>query len=320
MERPAEQPSPPTRPEDSNAELSLVRPFTLADAAAAGVSRRVVDRMMRQGLVRRVLKSVYVDSSTPDSLELRAAALAKAVPDAAIVCDRTAAWLLGADVLGAAGRDGIPPVDVYRLRGGNRVRRPQCHGGTRTLQVSTDITSIDGIQTTNPLRTALDLGRFLRRYDAIAAMDAMMRVGGFTVADLKAELPRFKGQRGVVQLRSLVPHVNRLAESPAESRVRLILIDAGLPTPQLQWEVVNSAGVVIYRLDLAYPELMLAIEYDGREFHSSDADRAHDAARRARLRAMGWRILVLTADDVYGDRFDLVSKVEAMRRDLTAAG
>lgn len=242
------------------------------------------------------------------------------MPDAAIVCDRTAAWLLGADVLGVSGRDGIPPVDVFRVRGGNRVRRPQCHGGTRTFDLPDDVTTINGIPVTTPLRTALDLGRFLRRYDAIAAMDAMMRVGGFTVAELKTELPRFRGQRGVVQLRSLVPHVNGLAGSAAESRVRLQLVDAGLPTPKLQWEVVNSFGVVIYRLDLAYPELMLAIEYDGREFHTSDSDRAHDAARRARLRSMGWRILVLTAEDVYGDRFDLINRVEAMRRDLATAG
>ncbi len=300
--------------------LSLRHPFTAAEAETAGLSRHAVRRLVDQALLRRVVQGVYVDSGVPDSLELRAAALAKVLPPEAVVCDRTAAWLHGADVLGPADWNRVPAVQVFRLRGGSRIRRVRCAGGTRTLDLVRDTAQLGGIAVTTPLRTALDLGRFLKRYEAIAALDALMRVGGFTIDDLTAELPRFRGQRGVVQLRSLVPHCDGRAESPAESKVRLQLIDAGLPTPEVQWEVVNEAGIVIYRLDLAYPELMLAIEYDGREFHTSDSDRAHDAARRARLRALGWRILVLTRDDVYGDGTDIAQKVDRLRCNLASAG
>ncbi len=128
----------------------------------------------------------------------------------------------------------------------------------------------------------------------------LMRVGGFAVADLSAQLPRFRGARGVRQLRQLVPWADRRAESPAESLTRLRLYDDGLPAPAVQYEVRNVVGAVIYRLDLAYPELKLAIEYDGEEHHTSSDDRAHDLRRRDYLRRLGWTIVVLTAADVYG--------------------
>jgi very-short-patch-repair endonuclease len=159
---------------------------------------------------------------------------------------------------------------------------------------------LDGVLVTTPLRTALDLGRLSGRDDAFAALDALMRVGGFTVAHLSDQLPRFRGARGVRQLRQLVPWGDPNAESPAESLTRLRLYDDGLPAPAVQYEVRNALGAVIYRLDLAYPELKLAVEYDGQEYHTSSDDQAHDRQRRDYLRRLGWTIVVLTTEDVYG--------------------
>ncbi|MBA3309366.1 MAG: type IV toxin-antitoxin system AbiEi family antitoxin domain-containing protein [Nocardioidaceae bacterium] len=278
----------------------LGRPFTHLEAVDAGITPRVLRRMVREGEVRRVLRGVYVDSATGDNLSLRSEALAKVLPRDAVVCDRTAAWLHGADILGPDGRLTVPPIEVFRTNGGSRIRRAGCAGGTRSLDLDRDITEVNGILTTNPLRTALDLGRLLKRGEAIGAMDAMMRAGGFTREDLARELPRFKGARWVRQLRRLVPLVDGRSESPAESLTRLRLIDAGLPAPELQWKVCNAAGIVIYRLDLAYPGIMLAIEYDGEEFHTSAEQQARDEQRRARLRRMGWTVVVLRRRHVYG--------------------
>jgi hypothetical protein len=269
--------------------------------------------LVRDGDIRRVLRGVYIDSAADDTLNTRAAALAKVAPEHSVICDRTAAWLWDADVLGAEAHNAIPPLDVFRLRGNNRLRRAGCRAGTRTLDHKLDLTTVNGVLVTKPLRTALDLGRFLRRDDALEALDALLRVGGLTREDLSRQLPRFKGQRGVVQLRTLVPLADPRSESPGESVSRLRLIDGGLPVPELQWEILTPYGIVRFRLDLAYPDIKLAIEYDGWEFHSSEEAKALDRRRRQALRRDGWTFVVLTRDDVYGGSPTAAAKVRQAR-------
>ncbi len=292
-------------------------PFTTNDARETALSRKVLRRLVDHGTIRRLLKGVYVDAGQYDSTSIRAAAAAKVIPPGSVICDRTAAWLHGADILGPDGRHRIPPLEVFRLAGLSRVRRPECVGGTRTLE-SGDVMEIEGVLVTTPLRTALDLGRLIGRHEAIGAIDALIRVGGFAIADLTAELPRFRGARGVVQLRALVPLADGRAESPAESLSRLRLRDAGLPAPQVQWEIRDALGIVIYRLDLAYPELKLAIEYDGEQFHTSAEDRAKDERRRAHVRRLGWTFVILRSKDVYGADAQAGRLVADKRRELTA--
>ncbi len=299
--------------------LFLGRPFTVSQAADAGISRHALDRLARDGLVRRVLKGVYVDSASCDCLDLRTESLSLVLPTGAVVCDRTAAWLHGADLLGKEAANGeVPPVDVLRLRGGTRVRHATCKGSTRTLDTEQDLCELNGIVCTTPLRTALDLGRQRSRYDSLAALDALLRVGDFSIADIQAELPRLKGHRWVTRLRELAPLADRRAESPAESRTRLLLLDAGLPLPELQWVVTNEAGAAVYRLDLAYPHLLLAIEYDGVDFHTSPEQREHDLKRRQYLRQLGWTIVVLTAADVYTSHPCAADKVRRSYESLSA--
>jgi very-short-patch-repair endonuclease len=308
MSSPTERPLPPaTRLASPAADLDpapermllLGEPFTTAEARAVGLSRKVLRRMVDRGALREPLRGVFVDSARTDSVLLRVRSAARVIPPGSVICDRTALWIHGAAIVGPDGRHQAPPIDVFRLAGGTRVRRPQCQGGTRTLDRD-DVMELDGVLVTTPLRTALDLGRLAGRDDAFAALDALMRAGRFTVADLSDQLPRFRGARGVRQLRQLVPWADPNAESPAESLTRLRLYDDGLPAPAVQYEVRNVLGAVIYRLDLAYPELKLAVEYDGQEHHTSSDDRAHDRLRRDYLRRLGWTIVVLTTEDVYG--------------------
>ncbi len=97
----------------------------------------------------------------------------------------------------------------------------------------------------------------------------------------------------MVQLRQLVPLVRGDAESQRESWVRLAIVDHGLPEPVAQFWVTEG-GRPVFRLDLAYPRARTAVEYDGEEWHSSEADRARDLRRRAWLEERGWTVVVLT--------------------------
>ncbi len=255
-----------------------------------------------------MFRGVYVAASVPDSPELRARALALVIPRGVIACDRSASWLHGIDVHTWAEQDLLPPVEACVLRGDDPTERPEVRSRTRDLAPH-DIVTVDGLQVTSPLRTALDLGCHLFRADALAALDQFRGHFGFSVAELELEARRFRRRRGVIQLRELIPLSDPLAESVRESWTRLALIDAGLPAPELQWWV-EVDGVPTYRLDMAYPRHRVAVEYDGSAFHSSDADRERDRARREHLTALGWTVIVVRSGDFVGQRLrDWITQV-----------
>lgn len=278
-------------------------PFTSADAAERGVSRRVLARLVVEGSVRRVLNDVYVPMALEDTVDLRAAAAARVLPEHAVVVDSSAAWLWGVDARPSDQLTAVPRLEVFVLPGHKRVTRPEVGGGERDL-APRDVTRVGGVPVTVPVRTALDLACGLRPYDALAALDALARVQGVTVFDMLAQLPRFRGRRGVVQARRLVPLVDARAESSGESFTRLAVVEAGLPAPRPQVWVYDDRGLPRYRLDLAYPELRICLEYDGHAWHSTPQRRAADARRRAWLREQGWVVIVVDKNSFRGTALD----------------
>ena len=253
--------------------------------------------MLASGLVRRVLREVYAVAQAPNDVLLRAQALSLVVPPTAVVTDRTAAWLHGVDILPRSALTTPTTVSVVHVDD-TRVRRAEVDGRRRGL-ARTDITEIHGVQVTTALRTALDLGRLLWRFDALAAIDGFLRIG-VPHELMSVEIGRFRGYRGVRQLRHLVPLGDQRAESAAESALRLHWHEAGLPAPELQVWVYDDGGTPRYRLDIADPDLRYAAEYDGEEFHTSPQDREHDAVRRTWLeQEHDWFVDVFTKSDVY---------------------
>ena len=289
--------------------LPLDEPFTSAQARDLGVGRRSLTALLRAGLVRRVLHEVYAAAQAPDDTLMRARALALVVPDAAVVTDRTAAWLHGVDILPRSALIVAPPLNMAHTEE-SRVRRPGVDGRRRGLILS-DITEVHGVRVTTGLRTALDLGRLLWRFDALAAIDGFLRIG-VPHELLAAEVGRFRGYRGVRQLRVLVPLGDGRAESAGESALRLHWYDAGLPRPELQYWIYSDSGVAIYRLDIAEPEARYAAEYDGEEFHTEDDAKQHDEERRDWISEnRSWTIDPFTKDDVYKPGADPISQLQS---------
>ena len=275
-------------------------PFTAATAAAAGVTRSRLRHLVSHGAVREVLHSVYVATGTPDSIDLRAQAVALVMPEHAVICDRCAAWLHGIDLVDFAELDLVPNLDVVSVGGHEGSRRRGVFGGKRTL-LPEDVMLIRGLRVTTPLRTACDVARLRGRLGAIAALDAFRREFGITRADIQAMLPRFAGHRGVIQLRELIALSTDRADSQPESWVRLIIHDEGLPMPEPQvWTLLPEWGPV--RTENAYAHLRIAVEYDGAEFHTADEDREHDRLRRKALGEAGWIVIVITKEDLSAAR------------------
>jgi hypothetical protein len=289
--------------------LPLDAPFTAGAARALGVSRRALLFMVDCGLLRRVIRGVYAAAQAPDDTLMRASALALVIPSTAVVTDRTAAWLHGVDILPRSALTQAPPIDIVHVDD-TRVRRPEVDGRRRDLPAS-DITVVHGVRVTTALRTALDLGRLLWRFDALAAIDGFLRIG-VPHELLIAEISRFRGYRGVIQLRALAPLGDPRSESAGESALRLHWHEAGLPRPEPQYWIYSDLGVPIYRLDLALPELRYGAEYDGEAFHTDPEDREHDTERRSWLaNERDWKIDPFTKVEVYGRHQSPVPQLQA---------
>ena len=287
--------------------LPLHAPFTTRRALVEGITRRTLSRLAEEGYLRRLLRGVYVASQVPDDVLLRAGALQLVVPPDAVVVDWTAEWLW-TGVLPFGHHLEIPPVSMFLPPGRGRLRNSVCISGERTFMPG-DLTTVGELKVTAPLRTAWDVGRFSHRDNAIAGLDALLRLGAFDLADLTGGVERFKRQRGVVQLRELAPRADGRAESGPESVLRLRWTDMiHLPPPEPQVPILDDRGVEIFRLDLGVAELRFAVEYDGEEFHSSDEDRKHDKDRREWIkRNHGWIIEPVRKENVFGPTRDIES-------------
>ena len=292
------------------------RPFTVAELTDLGISRRKLRSALREGEVRRVLRGVYCPTEIPDSIATRARCAALVLQKHTVLCDRSAAWLHGIDCLDHRELELLPVLEVVSLPGNGRVRRSGTSGGQRDLRKD-EVCEVEGVLVTSAVRTAMDLACLHGRNAALATLDAFMRNCGVTLADFKRHLPRYHRRRGVKQLRELVGHASPYAESSGESWTRMTIIDAGLPLPKLQFWVYDG-GVPRFRIDLAYPLLKIAIEYDGQEFHEGDERKKSDEKRRGWLREHGWKVIVVEKSDFKRDTCERwLAEVRDALRDRT---
>lgn len=274
-------------------DLPFTAPFTAQQAAEAGVSPWSLRRWLDDGTVRRVLQGVYCPGTVADSLVVRAQCSALVLPAHSVIVERSAAWLHGIDLHDPDERFTVPRLEVISLRGNTRTRRDICFGATRDLQPR-DITRLGVVPLTTPLRTALDLASLRGERGALAALDAFMRRFDIPRDQMLGELPRFRGRRGVIQLRRLVPLADPGAESQGESWLRATLIQLGFPPPETQIEVTHRSEL-LGRLDMGYRHLRIGVEYDGEDFHGPE-HLLHDRHRLQRMQEDGWHVVVVRKD------------------------
>jgi Protein of unknown function (DUF559) len=154
-----------------------------------------------------------------------------------------------------------------------------------------------GCQVTTPERTAFDIARRAARRVAVARLDALARVTGFKVHDVLGIAKCHPGANGLRQLESVLRLVDAGAESPRESYLRLLLVDAGLPRPETQIAVLGSEGCPIALLDMGWEEHMVAVEYDGDQHRTDRRQYVKDIRRIEMLERMGWIIVRVVAED-----------------------
>lgn len=158
-----------------------------------------------------------------------------------------------------------------------------------------EICCVADIPVTTAARTCFDIGRRKGLTLAVMRLDSLMRATDVKVSEIEAIAARHRGTRGIVALRRALQLVDPGAESPQETRTRLVLINAGLPRPRTQIDVFDG-GCFIARLDMGWPEWKVAIEFDGAHHWTDPAQRTRDIDRNAELEALGWRIIRVSTD------------------------
>jgi G:T-mismatch repair DNA endonuclease (very short patch repair protein) len=272
--------------------------FIGSHAIAEGVITR---KQLRERSYRRLAHGVYADPGLEFDHRLRCAAVALLLPTGTAIGGHSAAAWHGAPF--AAPQD---PVTVVRppsvlWKGPREVRVHQAE------LTPADVEWHDDVPVTSALRTAWDVAAWEPLATAVAALDAMVRSGSVAVEGLAALPAARPGRKGVVRVRHAVALVDPRAESAPESRVRVALVVAGLaPVPQFE---VWSAGVLLGRADLAFPEQRVLVEYEG-AYHFDGTQIVRDDARIARLEAAGWRVIRLSAADLR-DLDGVVARVRA---------
>ncbi len=161
-----------------------------------------------------------------------------------------------------------------------------------------DVATRHGFTVTTPSRTLVDLAVRLSLPRLVAVGDDFLARGLISQRSLDEVLGRSVGQRGVRRARQALSILDARAESPRESMVRALLIERGYRCPVPQFEVRDSSGRFIARVDLAYVDEKIAIEYDG-EHHLSRERQAKDAWRLGDLGAQGWLVVTVVSEDVH---------------------
>jgi hypothetical protein len=262
--------------------------FRGAAALRAGL---VTPGELRGPRFRRLFPDVYsrVGVEVPEA-QIRARAAGALVEGRGVVSGYSAALLLGADCgpLGA-------PAEVTLTRGAVRAR-PGIVLHRDALRRD-EIELCHQVWVTTARRTAFDLARWApNRVERIVALDALANAGRFDPAEILTLRARHPLARGAALLPELVSASNRYSGSPPETRVRLALVAAGLPCPQVQWVVQDPLAQRGLWLDMAYPEHLLGLEYEG-VVHTRPEQVRRDTARFTALTAMGWRMLRFTKED-----------------------
>jgi very-short-patch-repair endonuclease len=273
--------------------------FSRAQAFEAGFRRGQLDWRIQTRIWEVVDRSVYRPAATPASWHQRLMAACLAGP--AVASHRAAGLLWNFP--------GMPDdiVEVTALR--HRRRHASDVAWHESFHLSEqDITVVEAIPVTRPVRTFLDLGLVLSRSQLEEVLDNGLRRNLLSVAAVWRRLEQLGELRPgarVVQavLDARVPG-DRPAESVLETRFRQLLRNAGLQLPKPQVEIRDDR-MIVARVDFAYPDIKVGFELDGAAYHSSEQARRRDRGRDNRLGALGWRILRFSWEDLR-DRSDAV--------------
>lgn len=259
------------------------RPFLGQEAVARGE--------LSAWELRTQFSSVYRNVYVANGAVLTAADRARAAwlwcGGEATLIGRSAAAMYGTNWI-----DGNLAAEICRL---DRRHPPGIKVRTYALSAD-DVCWVDDIRLTTPQRTAFDLGRLYMFDKSVPVLDALVRATDIKVADVVALADDRPGVKGRRRLRAVLEFVDGGAESPQESRLRLMLVRGGLPMPQTQIVFSDDLGNARIRVDMGWPEWKVGVEYDGEQHWTDARQRSWDIERLVIAESEGWIIVRVSAE------------------------
>ena len=269
----------------------MTRIFRGSEALAAGQ----VNRYQLSHKFQRVFPDVYAPLG-PLSLQDRTVAAWLWSDRQAVVAGRSAAALHGSRWVNAD-----VPIELNFANN----RSPRGIITRRELLLPDEVARRNGLPVTTLTRTAFDLARHGPRRRAIANVDALANATRLSTDEVLAIAECHPHLRGVRLVAPRLASVDAGAQSRQETYLRLNLIDGGFPAPQTQIPVSRPGGRWYY-LDMGWPDLMIAVEYDGEQHRTDRPSYFGDVARLEYLASVGWIVIRVLADH---QRIDVISRV-----------
>ncbi|WP_368498863.1 hypothetical protein [Herbiconiux sp. A18JL235] len=275
------------------------RPFTVAEARDHGVSRK---RLGARDLaapfwgVRMKNEGDAATRSDPDTTPGRCRAFALRMPEHAVFSHVTAAELHGLPLPRALRN--LASLDVTVPEAERAIDAKDIRGHCHRLDPN-DVEVLAGLRVTTAARTWCDLAAVLDQAELVAVGDRiLLHDKPRATRDELTRAVEAHGRRwGARPLRAVLPRLSDRAESPRESRLRVMIVDAGFPEPYVNPEIPCTCGST-HRIDLAYPALHIGIEYDGDHHRTDQRQWRKDVARIRHLEALGWSMARVTASDL----------------------
>ncbi|TRW82829.1 hypothetical protein FK535_12815 [Mycolicibacterium sp. 018/SC-01/001] len=276
----------------------------MGDIIIVGSEALAAGSVTRQDLRRRYVK-LHHNVYAPNGFALTARDRAYA----AWLWSRRSATLAGLSAAAMHGSRWLPaegPAELTRVRCGS----PPGIAIHREVLRDDETCLVQSIDCTTVARTIFDIGRRIPSDEAVIRIDALLNATRIPVDDVAVVASRHPGARGIRRLRQVMALVDGGAESPQESRLRLILLRAGLPRPRTQVPIIGDAGRVIRRIDIGWPEYGVGVEYDGEHHWTDPRTHAEDINRLEFLAARGWAIVRVSGRHM-GDPAAVVARVRA---------
>jgi hypothetical protein len=265
--------------------------FSVTQATGLGFDESTIRKRTARGVYIRMHRGVYAVGGSTASWQRDVVGLVMSVQGLAAASHKTAAYMWE--------MSSIEPrhAEIVTVRHERIVRRrPQIHESVDLEQ--RDVVMVDGIPTTTPLRTVVDLGASASTKYVEHCLDSGLRLHLFNLTDVERFIARVarSGRNGIGTIRPLVEERatwNTLTESPLEDLFRRLVSRSNLPMPVEQFQVFNGLREVC-RADFAYPDHMIVIELDSERYHMDPDTFQRDRLKQNELQALGWRVYRFT--------------------------
>jgi hypothetical protein len=282
------------------------RPFPRWRGLRAGLGRAEVDGPA----FRRVLHGVLVSADVPDSPRLRAEAALVCFFATAFASHASAARVWGVPVPPLPGEHVTLPAYADRLRRAGVT----CH-----VRPGARSTTVDGVRVSTLPDLFVELAGQLTLVDLVVAGDWMVRRRGVGIGRLVAAAEHAPGAAGRLA-RLAASYVRKDVDSPMETRLRMLVVLAGLPEPTVNLTIRAADGEVLRRYDLSWPGVKVIVEYDGRHHAERVEQWEADLLRREEIDGDSWRIVVVVASGIYRHPEQTLARIHRVLRERGLTG